>query len=219
MKKVFIVGGSGKIARRLAQQLSTRGHQPQSMYRHPEQADELKALGAHPVAGDLLGIGVAGLAALMKGSDVVVFSAGAGGKGGPEMTNAIDGRGLELSVAAAEKAGIRRFVFVSAFPESARGKQVSDTFENYIAVKKRADAHLAESALDWVILRPGRLLDTPGTGNVKAGPAIPYGEVTRDDVATTLVEIIERPEVKHAIIELTEGDTPVAQAIERLARP
>ena len=75
------------------------------------------------------------------GRDVVVFSAGAGGKGGPEMTNAIDGRGAELAVAAAQKAGIERFLLVSAFPEASRGKKVSDTFENYMAVKKRADVH------------------------------------------------------------------------------
>lgn len=114
--KVFIVGGSGKIARRLAQQLSARGHNPLAMHRHAEQADELRALGAEPVAGDLLALEEGELAALMQGSDVVVFSAGAGGKGGAEMTNAIDGRGLELAVAAAQQAGVRRFLLVSAFP-------------------------------------------------------------------------------------------------------
>ncbi|MBP6018050.1 MAG: SDR family oxidoreductase [Burkholderiaceae bacterium] len=218
MKKVFIVGGSGKIARRLAQQLSTRGHTPVSLHRHAEQAEELKALGSTPVTGDLIELNVTELAQLMAGSDVVVFSAGAGGKGGPEMTNAIDGRGLELTVAAAQKAGIQRFLLVSAFPEASRGKSVSETFENYMAVKKRADVHLAESDLDWVILRPGILLDSPGTGKVRADLAIPYGDVSRDDVAATLVEIIERSEVNRVIIELTEGDTPVNQAIQRLAR-
>src|SRR3546814_18364883 len=82
----------------------------------------------------------------MAGSDVVVFSAGAGGKGGLEMTNAIDGRGLELAVAAAQKAGVQRFLLVSAFPEASRGKKVSETFENYMTVKKQADVHLVEGS-------------------------------------------------------------------------
>src|SRR5690554_142338 len=189
MKKVFIVGGSGKVARHLAQQLHARGHTPLSLHRHAEQANELKALGSTPVSGDLLELNASELAQLMAGSDMVVFSAGAGGKGGAEMTNAIDGRGLELAVAAAQQAGVRRFLLVSAFPESSRGKKVSDTFENYIEVKKRADAHLADSDLEWVILRPGRLLDSPGTQKVRAGYAIPYGEVPRDDVAAALLEI------------------------------
>lgn len=218
MKKIFIVGGSGKIARHLAQQLSASGHTPLSLYRHAEQADELKALGSTPIYGDLLELNVDTLAQLMAGDDVVVFAAGVGGKGGAEMTNAIDGHGLELAVAAAQKAGIQRFLLISAFPEAFRGEKVSGTFENYMAVKKRADVHLVESDLDWVILRPGLLRDSSGTGKVRADFAIAYGEVARSDVAATLVGIIERPEVNRVIIELTQGDTPVTQAIQRLAR-
>lgn len=175
MTNVFIVGGSGKVARHLARQLSARGHKPHSLHRNARQADELKALGAVPVYGDLLQLEAAELARLMAGNDVVVFSAGAGGKGGAQMTNAIDGSGLELAVAAAMTAGIRRFILVSAFPEAGRGKTVSETFENYMVVKKHADVHLAATDLDWVILRPGTLLDTAGTGKVRAGLAIPYG--------------------------------------------
>ncbi|RAI64809.1 NAD-dependent dehydratase [Pseudomonas fluorescens] len=218
MKKVFIIGGAGNVGRRLAQQLVTNGDEPRSLYRNPEQAKELKALGATPVAGSLLDLDAPRLAGLMAGSDVVVFSAGAGGKGGPEMTNAIDGRGLEIAVAASKLAGISRFLLVSAFPEASRGEKVSDTFENYMAVKKRADVHLAETDLDWVILRPGTLLDSPGTGKVRTGLAIPYGDVPRDDVATTLMRLIQQPAIRRVIIELTQGDTPIEESIQQFAR-
>ena len=46
MSKVFIVGGAGKVGRRLAQRLSQRGHQALALHRKPEQAQELQALGA-----------------------------------------------------------------------------------------------------------------------------------------------------------------------------
>ncbi|MGY0633671.1 NAD(P)-binding oxidoreductase [Luteimonas sp. A478] len=174
-------------------------------------------MGAAPVQGNLLELDADGLAQRMAGSDVIVFSAGAGGKGGAEMIDAIDGHGLELAVAAARQAGIQRFLLVSAFPEASRGKQVSETFEHYMAVKKFADVHLAESNLDWVILRPGTLLDAAGTGKVRTGLAIPYGDVPRDDVAATLREIIERPAVNRIITELTGGETPVAESVARLA--
>jgi uncharacterized protein YbjT (DUF2867 family) len=218
MSRVFVVGAAGKVGRRFVRQLAERGHQALALHRNPEQTGELEALGAIPVSGSLLELDVSGLARLMAGSDVVVFSAGAGGKGGVEMTDAIDGRGLELAVASAQKAAIERFLLVSAFPEARRGRQVSDTFEHYMAVKKLADVHLAETDLDWVILRPGTLLDEPGTGKVRAGLAIPYGKVPRDDVAATLVELVERPEVNRIIIELTQGDTPVGEAVQRLER-
>lgn len=218
MSKIFIVGGAGKVGRRLSQRLAGRGHVALALHRDPKQAEELESLGAKSVLGSLLELDTFGLASLMAGSDAVVFSAGAGGKGGPSMTQAIDGDGLKLAVAAAQEAGIKRFLLVSAFPESFRGKEVSEKFENYMAVKKFADVHLAETELDWVILRPGTLLDVDGTGLVRAGVAIPYGDVPRDDVAAALVEIIERPAVNRVIIELTQGDTPVGEAVQRLAR-
>lgn len=215
MSRIFIIGGAGKIGRRLSQRLAGRGHLPLALHRAPEQARELASLGAEPALGSLLDLDVSGLARMMAGSDAVVFCAGADGKGGPSMTQAVDGDGLRLAVAAAKEAGIKRFLLVSAFPEAYRGKEVSPTFEHYMAVKKLADVHLAESDLDWVILRPGTLLDVEGTGRVRAGLAIPYGDVPRDDVAAALVEIIEQPAVNRVIIELTQGSTPVGEAIKR----
>src|SRR3546814_11467844 len=112
------------------------------------------------------------------------------------MSNASDGRGLELTVAAGQKAGIQRFLLVSAFPEASRGKKVSETFENYMAVKKLADVHVADTDLDRIIFRPGTLLDAPGTGKGRAGLVISYGDVTRDDGAESVVVVIAQLEVE-----------------------
>lgn len=216
MSHIFIIGGAGKIGMRLSRLLSVKGHSVRALHRKPEQAALLKQTGAEPVSDSLTEMDTAALAAHLKGSDVVVFTAGAGGKGGQEMTNAVDGEGLKTAVAAALQAGVSRFLLVSAFPEASRGQPVSDTFENYMRVKKMADVELAQSALDWVILRPGLLRDEHGTGLIRAGLAIPYGDVSRDDVAATLAEIIEHPDVSRVIIELTAGDVPVCKAVQNL---
>ena len=218
MQRVFIVGGAGKIGRLLATELLQRDQQPFSLCRTKIQADELQALGAVPVMGDLLETNIAQMASKMEGCDAVVFAAGAGGKGGEEMTNAIDGDGLALSVAAARRAGIPRFVLVSAFPESGRGREVSPTFENYMKVKKQADVHLASSDLDWVIVRPGTLTDHPASGMIDAGPALPYSTVSRGDVAATLAEVVNTPQISRMIIELTQGGSSVKDAIQQLIR-
>ncbi|WP_353187044.1 SDR family oxidoreductase [Pseudomonas sp.] len=215
MSKVFIIGAAGKVGRRLVKQLVGRGHEAIALHRNPEQESQLAALGATPVIGNLLELDPGQMARLMSGIDAVVFTAGAGGAG-MDLTNAIDGRGLELAVAATIQAGVRRFILVSAFPDALRGSQSSEGFENYIAVKKRADVHLVGTGLDWVIVRPGTLLDDPGTGRIRADVAIPYGEVSRDDVAATLAELIEQPRVSRVIIELTQGDIPVSDAVRRL---
>ncbi|WP_415767578.1 NAD(P)-binding oxidoreductase [Pseudomonas sp. ZB1P45] len=217
MSKVFIIGAAGKVGRRLVMQLVGRGHEAIALHRNPEQGSELADLGAMPIEGNLLELESGQMAQLMSSSDAVVFTAGAGGAG-MDLTNAIDGRGLELAVAAAIQAGVRRFILVSAFPDALRGSPLSEGFENYIAVKKRADAHLVGSDLDWVIVRPGTLLEDTGTGKILTDVAIPYGEVSRDDVAATLAELIDQPKVSRVIIELTQGDTPVSDAVRRLDR-
>jgi uncharacterized protein YbjT (DUF2867 family) len=217
MSTIFVIGAAGKVGKRLVALLAARGDRVLAMYRKAEQAEPLRASGAQPVEGDLTRLDAAGLASLAQGSDAIVFTAGAGGAG-MEITNAIDGRGLECAVEAARLAGIRRFVLVSAFPEAGRGKEPSEGFENYMRVKKLADAHLVASGLEWIILRPGTLSDEPGSGRVAADLALPYGTVTRDDVATTIAEILAVPKLHHIIIELTNGQEPIADAIKRLAK-
>ena len=87
MSNVFIIGGAGKIGRRLAKTLVSDGHTARPLYRQPQQEAELRQTGASPVEGDLGSLDSQALAALMQGSDTVVFTAGAGGKGGEAMTN------------------------------------------------------------------------------------------------------------------------------------
>lgn len=215
MFNVFVAGAAGKIGHRLVKLLADQGHRVGALHRKPEQAEPLRAVGAHPLYGSLTGLDAPGLAHLMAGNDVVIFTAGAGGAG-IELTNAIDGEGLALSVDAARLAGVRRFILVSAFPEAARGSATSEGFENYMKVKKRADVYLASSDLDWVIVRPGTLVDRPGTGAVKAGLAIPYGEIPRDDVAAFLLGLVGQTGIDRKIIELTEGDVPVGEAVAGL---
>jgi uncharacterized protein YbjT (DUF2867 family) len=146
----------------------------------------------------------------------VVFSAGAHGTG-TDKTTAIDGAGLEKAADAAIRAGASRFVLVSVFPEAWRDRETSEGFEHYIRVKKAADSYLTRTGLDWVIVRPGDLLDATGTGRVTAGPATAYGAVRRDDVAAFIEAVLHEPALNRVIVELTNGDTPVAEAVAELA--
>ena len=217
MSAVFIVGGAGKVARRLTPLLVERGHRVSSLHRNPEQATGLAELGATPVEGDLAALPVEDLAALMRGHNSVVFSAGAGGAG-VDVTRTIDGEGLKKSVDAAKAAGVERMLLVSVFPDALRDGERKEGFEIYIEVKKAADAYLVASGLDFAIVRPGTLTEDSGTGRVRADLAIPYGEIPRDDVAAFLAELVDRPDLRRVVVELTGGDTPVAEAAFRLAR-
>ena len=214
--KVFQIGAAGGVGSRLTQLLTARGDSVTGMHRGPAQGETVRAAGGTPVIGDLIADPVDDLARKMRGHDAVVFSAGAHGTG-MDKTTLIDGEGLRKSAAAAALAGVSRFVLVSVFPDALRGGAGSEGFEHYIKVKKTADVHLARTGLDWLIVRPGTLLDSPGRGLVTAGPAVEYGDVHRDDVAAFLDAALHAPALSRVIVELTSGDTPVADAVTRLA--
>jgi len=215
--RVFQIGAAGGVGRRVARLLADGGSEATGMHRRPEQAEVVRESGATPVAGDLIADSVETLARRIEGHDAVVFSAGAHGTG-LDQTSAIDGKGLEKAADAAALAGVQRFILVSAFPEAWRERERRAGFEHYIRVKKEADAYLAATDLDWIILRPGDLLDTPGTGLVNAAAAVEYGSVPRDDVAAVIVAALPEPGIGRSIVELTSGPTPVPDAVARLRR-
>jgi uncharacterized protein YbjT (DUF2867 family) len=218
-RRVFQIGAAGGVGLPLAARLVADGHAVTGMHRHPDQRAAVQGTGARPVHGDLIDDSVETLAERLLGHDAVVFSAGAHGTG-LDLTSAIDGRGLEKAVEACGIAGIRRFVLVSVFMDAGRARERSPGFEHYMAVKRSADVALAASDLDWVILRPGTLVDSPGTGRVHLGPAVAYGSVSREDVALVIAAVLFRPEINRICLELTGGEQPVPEAVlANLPRP
>lgn len=213
--KVFQIGAAGGVGQRVMQRLVARGNASTGMHRGPEQAQKILDCGGNPVRGDLITDSVDELASMMTDHDAVVFSAGAHGTG-QEKTTLIDGKGLEKAADAAVKAGVRRFVLVSAFPESERSAGLGEGFEHYMRVKKSADVYLSRTGLDWVIVRPGLLRDEPGDDLVTAGLAVEYGSVRRDNVASFIDGLLQEPALKRTIVELTDGLTPVTAAVAGL---
>ncbi|WP_091077875.1 NAD(P)-binding oxidoreductase [Microlunatus sagamiharensis] len=213
--RVCVIGGAGGVGRRLTSLLSGSGDEVTVVHRRAEQAAVVEEAGGRSALFDLVEGPVEELAGLLGGQDAVVFTAGAHGTG-REQTTLIDGRGLEHAVDAAARAGVRRFVVVSVFPEAGRDVETNAGFEHYMRVKKAADVHLTESDLDWLVVRPGTLTDAPGTGKVRSGWAVPYGAVPRDDVAAFLAAALHEPRLHHVVVELTEGGTPVEEAVHAL---
>lgn len=117
---------------------------------------------------------------------------------------------------AARTNGIRRYVMVSAMnPERPRG---SDVFRVYLRAKAEADAALRDSDLDWTIVRPGRLVDEPGTGLVSIARELERADIPRADVAAVLAEVIEDPETAGLQFDVTGGNDPIREALAELLR-
>ena len=88
-----------------------------------------------------------------------------------------------------------------------------DVFEVYLRAKAEADAAVMASGGDWVIVRPGRLTNAPGTGTVDLRREPFRGEVSRDDVAAVLAAAIHEPRAGGLLGYLNGGSDPVDEAL------
>ncbi|MFE6964054.1 NAD(P)H-binding protein [Agromyces sp. NPDC057679] len=211
MARIVLIGGHGKVALRLERLLVARGDEVDAVIRNPAHAAEVAASGANPVVADIETLDVDGLADLVRGHDAVVWSAGAGG-GDPRRTYAVDRDAAVRSMAAAEAAGVRRYVMVSYFRSPDHSVPEADSFHAYAEAKAAADEHLVTTALDWTILGPSRLTDGEGTGRIDA-EASESLTVDRADVAAVAAAVLAEPATIGRTIRFNAGATPIADAI------
>jgi nucleoside-diphosphate-sugar epimerase len=210
---VVIVGGHGKIAMRLSKILAERGDSPRGIIRKTEQADDLEEIGAEPIVLDIENVD--DIDDAFAGSDAVVFAAGAGPGSGPARKLTVDYGGAVKSVDAAIAKEIRRFVIVSAMGAN-HPERWSEDMKPYYQAKADADKFVAESGLDYTIVRPGGLTDDPGVGKVSIGENLDSGQITRDDVALVLAEVLRAHNTIGKAFDVLNGETPVAEAIAAL---
>jgi uncharacterized protein YbjT (DUF2867 family) len=210
---VLIVGGHGKVGLRLLRLLAAGGHRARGLIRHPEQSADLVAAGAEPIVLDLEGEDITPAVA---GADAVVFAAGAGAGSGPERKRTVDLGGALKLIDAAKASGVRRYVMVSAMGADAPPGG-DEGMAPYMRAKAAADQALIDSGLDYTIVRPGGLTDDPGTGLIVVAEKLGRrGQVPRDDVAATLLAVLETASTVGKTFELLSGETPIAQAIAAL---
>jgi uncharacterized protein YbjT (DUF2867 family) len=211
--KVFIIGIGGGVGRRVAQQMLGLGQQVDGFVRNPRKSADLAKSGISSTVGDIVKMSVSEIASAVTGSDAIVFSAGADGRDGAEATKQVDGEGPLKLAAAAKLAKVDRFVLVSVFPEAWRERQMPKDFELYMAEKKKAECKLVLTDRDWVIIRPSALINETGQGEVDLGLAKIHVQIARDDVASTIVEVLCQPSISRVILEVTAGTTPIADAV------
>lgn len=217
MAQIAIVGGHGKVARQLIPLLAARGHVPIALTRNPAHADTVTALGATWRRWDIEDSDPADDVEVLRGADVVVFSAGGGPDGRADRKRTVDLGGSLRSQRAALDLGIPRFVQVSAIQvDQPADPSRGPVRAAYIAAKRAADEALRSSGLDWTILRPGPLTDDPGTGLIHLGVEVARAPVPRADVASALAAIVDEDRSIGRQWDLVGGSVPVDEAIARL---
>ena len=213
--KVLIIGAHGKIGKIIIEKMQASSQfNPTAFIRKEEQKAYFDDLDV-PVKVTSLENSIDEIAGAIKGFDAVVFTAGSGGKTGYDKTLEVDLDGAVKSMIAAEKVGVKRFVMVSAVHADNRERWEESKIKPYYIAKHFADKELQRTSLDYTILRPVRLTDEPGTGKVtlNSRPEGVQKTIPREDVATTILEVLDHPGTGGKIMAMSTGETPIAEAI------
>ena len=216
MSRIVIIGGHGKVALLLAELLAARGDEVISLIRDPAQAADVSATGATPLGLSVEEATETELAAALKGADAVVWSSGAGGKGGPARTDAVDRRAAIRSMEAARAAEASRYIMISWIGSHGGEPLAADhPLHAYAQAKLAADRHLQTTGLDWTIVGPGTLTLQEPTGRIDVGrlEAGASGPTSRANVAAVVAAALTEPATIGRVIPFRDGDTPIEQAL------
>jgi uncharacterized protein YbjT (DUF2867 family) len=215
--RVTVIGGHGKVALLAAPLLAAAGYDVRSVVRNAEHVPDVEAAGATAVVADVEYLDQTATRALIRGSDVIVWSAGAGG-GSQERTYAVDRDAAIRVIDAAVAEGVGRFVMVSYVGSGRDHVPEDNPFHAYATAKAAADDHLRSTALDWTILGPGQLtLDEP-TGRIEYGDHVEEGATSRGNVAEVIAGVVGRSDLGGLVIRFRDGTVTVAEAMDSLAR-
>ncbi|KAK2685492.1 hypothetical protein QWA68_015394 [Fusarium oxysporum] len=243
-RHVLIVGGHGRIAQILTQQLLKKSWTVTSLIRSQDQVSQLNSL-ATPNQGNL-NVLVRNLEHVHDTSQArsildevkpyaVVWCAGAGGEARPDRTFAIDrDAAINFMKAAVQTPTIKKLLLISYIncrrerpswwdedawiyaQEMQRGG-----LSSYCQAKLAADEILLQEAsrrtdFSGISLRLGILSDGP-TGLIELGKTTTSrGSVTRASVAEVIVLLLEHETLQTAWLDMLDGAEDIETAVERV---
>jgi len=152
--KTAIIGGTGFVGSYIVDALLDAGHEPHVLVRSGSEAKLHRAGECKVTTGDLESPDA--VDALVSGCDAVIYNVGIlrefPGKG--ITFEALQYRGAKTVAEAAKRAGVRRFLLMSA-------NGIDSAQTPYQTTKLKAEAMIRDSGLDYTIFRPSVIFGDP----------------------------------------------------------
>lgn len=208
MEKILVAGAHGTTGKKIVSILKNSStYEPIAMIRNHDQESYFKDLGIKTVFGDL----EKDITSITEGIDRVIFAAGSGG----EKVKEVDQEGAKRLMDASKNSGVKKFVILSSM--GADKPEEANDLKEYLEAKHNADEYLKNSGLNYSIVRPGRLTNDEGIGKVEMASNLnKSGEISRQDVAQTLVGALENAIAKNKSFELLKGNHSIKEALEKM---
>ena len=204
--RTLVVGATGLLGGAIARKLLATGVTVRALGRNRTKLAALAELGAETVSCDLLD--APGIAQACKGVDQICTTANNVMGRGASSPNRVDIPAHVNLCAGATHAGVRRFLYVSAYESGG-----ADSPVDYFRVKDRIETIVKGCGVPWVMLRPTAFMDiwVPMiAGDIqKKGVAMIFGNGTRlanfiavEDVAEITVRILTNESIQNESIDI-----------------
>jgi len=205
MENILVAGANGTTGKKIVALLEKSQYfKPVAMIREKEQEEKFAKRNIKTVVADL----EEDISHVLKNIDKIIFAAGSGGKS----VKKVDENGAKKLINWAEKENINKFVMLSSM--GAEQPEEAEALKAYLRAKHNADEFLKESSLTYSIIRPGTLTNNKGAGRIELKSKLnKRGEISRDDVAQTLVRVLHDSAAVNQTFEIIEGDTLIGKAI------
>lgn len=189
--KVTVFGATGGTGRELVKQALERGHAVTAFVRDPAPLAGARE-GLTVMTGDIHDVGA--VARCVQGQDAVLCALGS-----RELKKTmIRATGTATIIDGMKRTGVKRLIVVSAMGVGASWDALSAINKLFLATLLRSaladhgaqEAAVMSSGLDWTIVRPSGLVDTPGTGvyGVGEGVRATTSRIPRADVASMILD-------------------------------
>ena len=209
MENILVAGANGTTGKKIIALLhKSENFNPIAMVRKEEQQAYFKDQNIKTVLGDL----TSDVDSVFDSSiDRVIFAAGSGGKD----VIGVDQDGAKKMIDASKKANVKKFVMLSSM--GADNPEEAEKLQDYLKAKHNADEYLKTSGLEYSIVRPGTLTDEEQMAKIELAPKLnKRGEISRADVAQTLVQSLEDKTASNATFEIIKGEQSITEALSQV---
>lgn len=207
-KAVLVAGATGRTGQIIVQELINSGFSPHVLIRDIPSAKELFGDKVTYHQGDVRHVET--LNESLTGINAVVSAIGSNTPVGKNCPKHVDYEGVANLVHAASQAHVSRFILISSIAVT-HPEHPLNCFGKILDWKSKGEDALRESNLEYAIVRPGGLKDTPGGRSaihIDQGDRI-MGTISRSDLAAIILQalIFSRPmRVTFEVIETDRDD-------------
>lgn len=206
---VLLIGATGFIGSEIARALRQRGVIVSGLARNIDEAARLIS-GINWIKGDLRALRApSSWAPMLHGVDIVINASGALQTGLRDNVAQVQGDAIIALIAATKATAIKRFIQISA-----ANAGLGATTE-FMASKARADAVLAASGVDHVILRPGLVIGRNafgGTELVRTLAGIPL--VSFELAGLKPIQCVGLADVVAAVLAALDHELPLSLSVD-----